>query len=293
MSYLITKDYSRIIQTTELNAITSSDISIRQLVEGATQIELQEYLIQRFDCSKEFSDTSQWSFSVAYKGNNRVYLNATAYSATSTYTLNDLTLQAGNVYICTSAIITPEAFNVAHWALLGAQYDLFYVTLPKPLFDQDTMYYKNDEVFWNDKIYKAQRDSIPLTRDAALQMESIETTQSGNKIPGAIDSAEMWGTGTSYALTAGTLPTDITKWTKGDNRNQHLVEIFMDCVVYKLCKRIAPNNVPEARHNAWVSAIETLKNYSNGKLNSQLPLIQPKTGQRIRYGGNPRETYSW
>src|SRR5689334_10056491 len=124
--YVITKDYQRCIQTTELNSITSSDASVRVLVEGSVEAEIRSYLIQRYDLTKEFRSTDKFLMSVIYKAGQRVYLDAIAYSATGTYVLGDLTLQGGNVYVCSTAIPIAEPFNASHWTLLGTQYDLFY-----------------------------------------------------------------------------------------------------------------------------------------------------------------------
>lgn len=293
MAYLITKDYQRIIQTTELNAITGNDVSVRKLVEGSTEIEMREYLIQRFDLDSEFTSLDQWSYSVIYKGNNRVYLDGVTHSSSSTYPAHSIVEHGKKIYINPNAITVPEMFTTNHWTLLGDQYDLFYVTLPYPLYDELKQYYKGDSVFWKDKTYTAVRDSIPATQQDVLQYEDVSSVRFGNIAPDERNGSSMWGTGTSYTIPAGTLPTDATKWTKGDNRNQHFVEMCMDIVVYKLCKRIAPNNVPEARHNAWLKAIEDLKAFALGAKNAQLPKIQPLKGQRVRYGGSPREIYTW
>lgn len=288
MGYLITKDFSRIIQTSELNAITSNDASIRQLCEGSSQAEINQYLIQRFDTSKEFSDTAAWSFSQIYKAADRIYLDAPIYSATSTYLINALTLYNGQVYISKQAITPAEAFNTSHWTLLGSQYDIFFTSYPQLPFNQETLYKKGNKVFYKDSVYTAQRDSVGLDQQQGLQSPDIQSIKFGNVLPDDPDNgALMWGTGIAYSIAAGTLPTDTSKWTKGDNRNQRMVELFLDVVIYKLCKRIAPNNVPEARHNAWLRAMEDLKNYAKGNLNANLPLIVPKTGNRVRFGGKP------
>ena len=110
--YLYTKDYSRIIQTSELNAITTNDISVRQSMELSVAGEIRAMLIQKYDLSQEFQDTSPFSMAVIYKATNRVYLDASTYDPTAgTYTVNSLTLQAGSVYVNTTAVVIPEVFN--------------------------------------------------------------------------------------------------------------------------------------------------------------------------------------
>jgi len=329
--YLITNDYLRVIQTSELNAITTSSVSIRQLSEGSVEAEMRSWLRQRFNLDAEFTSTDAFSPAIAYKGNQRIYLDATAYDATATYTSGQLVLQAGIVY-SSKASNSAEAFNAAHWNALGAQYALFYLALPFSQFDQDTTYYKGDIVWWNNNVYTALQDSITDDQQDNLQAPSVEAINFGNVLPDdRFNGKAMWGIGIPFAGVAGILPTnpaqaawnpgtgyavgnlvsyqsvnyiatatslsiipgtDITKWlpiswTQGDNRNQMFVEMYMDMVIYNLCKRIAPNNVPEARHNAWIRCCNNLKAFAKGDLNAQLPEIQPKTGQRIKSGGKP------
>lgn len=293
MAYVNTRDYLRVIQPKELNAITKSDITIRKMSEGAVMSELNASLIQEFDTDSEFKDLAIFSMLIVYKGNDRVYLDADAYSATATYALNALTLESGNVYVNTTPIVTPEAFAIGKWDLLGIQFDLFYVTLPNPLFDSRKFYHKDDVVFWEDNTYIAQQDSIVVSQQDALQAANSSDVNLFNPVPGTLSGENMWGTATPYSVAAGTLPTDTTKWTFGDNRNQMFVDMFLDMVVYKLSKRIAPDNVPEARHNAWITAQQNLKRIASGNINAQLPVKEPLQGNRIRWGGSPREINSW
>lgn len=283
--YLIAKDYQRIIQATELNAITGSDPSIRTLMEGSVEKEIRSYLIQKYDLTLEFQDTAVFSMTVIYKASNRVYLDAAAYDATRVYAANDLTLQSGNVYKSIAGNAA-HAFNVTEWTLLGVQNNIFYVNYPFPVFDQDKFYKKGDQIFWKDKTYTAQRDSVIISHEDELQALDIESIRRGNVFPDDVNGLNMWGTGVAYSIPAGTLPTDTTKWTNGDNRNQYFVKCYMAMVVYELCARIAPNNVPEARHNNWLGAIKSLKDYAKGDLTAELPVIQPKQGSPIRHGGN-------
>lgn len=294
MAYLILNDYKRIIQSTELSAITSNTDSIRQLVEQSTQTEINESLVQQFDTAAEFTNTSIYSPAVIYKAANRVYLDAASYSPTSLYALSSLTLQAGQVYINTTAIVVVEVFTPAHWAILGNQYDIFFVSYPFPLFSQDAIYLQGDKVFWRDNTYVSTSNTPIRGQQHILQANSIQAVYQGNVLPDDRNLGRTyWGTPTPYALPAGSLPTDSTKWTMGDNRNQHMMEIFMDMVVYKLCKRIAPNNVPEARHNAWIKAVKDITAFADGSKNAQIQPLQPNTGSRVQYGGKPPRNYNW
>lgn len=339
MGYLTTKDYARVIQTTELNAITGNDISIRQLVEGSVQSEMYANLKQQFDLDIEFKDTNPFVLNLTNKGGDRVYLDAPIYSPATTsglFSAGDLTAYQGNVYYCITPITAQEPFTIAKWSLLGKQYDTYYVNLPYSLFEQDKFYHKGDIVFYKDKVYKAQQDSVIIDSEDAFQFLTIESIRRGNSVPGSdYYSAKMWGTGTSFSFTGlyvtnplqsawssspytvGAIVSYLNQnyisvsnstniipgtnqsawmpvtWIKGDNRNQMFVRMVMDIVVYELCKRIAPNNVPEARHNAWVKAMKDVKEIAKGDVNAQLPTLKPLQGERNRFGGNTRETYSW
>jgi hypothetical protein len=295
MGYLQTKDYLRSIQPSELNAITRNDISIRQLVEGSVESEVRANLIQKFDLDIEFKDMQPFILGTVYKGGDRVYLDAAAYNPSTgqqTFATGELVSYKGDVYYCSTVVTAAEPFDTAKWTILGKQFDIYYIKLPQPLFEQDKFYTKGDQIFYKDKTYTALQDSIPYDQQSALQSESIEAIRKGNAVPGiGATGARMWGTGTAYSST-GIYPT-ATPWVKGDNRNQMFVRIILDMVIYYLCKGVAPNNVPEARHHAFTKAIRDLKDIADGELNAQLPTLKPLQGNRIRYGGKPREINSW
>jgi len=295
MGYLIERDYRRVIQDSELKAITGGgDASLRIMAENTALAKVKSYLRQKYDLAQEFQDTLLFSMDVIYKAGQRIYLDATAYSAAATYALKALTLQGGNVYACKTAIVTPEAFTIGKWDLLGKQYAIFFVTYPAPVFNYLTFYLKESPVFWEDKTYAAARESLTTSHEDELQAGLTQNIVIGNPFPGTTKAGiEMWGTGTAYVVAAGTYPTDTAKWTAGDNRDQEMVELLLDIVVYNRCKTIAPENVPEVRHNAWLAAIDTMKKYAKGDLTASLPLLQPKSGNRIRHGSNVKNINTW
>lgn len=294
MAYLILNDYQQNIQTAQLNQLTGSVDSIRTGAELVAIEEAVSYLKQKYDTDAEFTDTAKWIYAQSYKAKNRVYLDATAYSASSTYALNSLVLQGGYVYICITAIGTPEAFNAAKWSSLGAQYDLFYVTLPKDEFNYKAQYVKGDQVYWKDKVYTAALDSPVYGHDAALQYQKINQLPYINVFPDdAVNGEKYWGTGTAYTVAANTLPTDTTKWTKGDNRSQKIIDCIIDLVLYKIHARIAPNNIPQLRIDNSDAAIMWLRACAKGDVTPPLTLKQPSVGRRIRYGGNVKQNNSY
>lgn len=74
-------------------------------------------------------------------------------------------------------------------------------------------------------------------------------------------------------------------WKFGDNRNQQLVNYMIDIALYHVHSRISPRNIPDLRVKRYDDAIRWLKMAGRGDITADLPLIQPKQGRRIRYGG--------
>jgi len=264
MGYLIRNDYKGLIQTDNLSQIIGSDYSILTRAELSAQSEVVSYLVQKYITTQEFTDTTLYAYGLTRNAKNRVYLDATAYSASSTYALNALTLYGGNVYRCTSAITVAEAWNAAHWTLIGAQYAMFYVTNPKADWDYYTDYVEGDEVFYNNKTYTATRANSALAPD---------------------ENSTEWGTGTTFTVAGSVVPTDATKWTAGDNRNPQMVNYMVDVVLYHTHSRIAPHNIPDLRIKRYDDVISWLKSCAKGDwITASLQKIQPKSGMRSRWG---------
>lgn len=227
------------------------------------------YLVQRYRTEEVFTNTAAYSFSATYIAKSLVYLDGSAYNAALTYALNAITLQAGNVYYCSTAIVAPEAFNISHWTLLGSQYTFFNVTLPKPEYDSKTNYIVGNQVWYKNKVYTC-----------VIPCNNILPTNSA-----------FWGTGTAYSISA-VWPTDVTKWTSGDNRNPFLVTQLMNMVLYWLHHGINPHLVPIHRKEAYDGnspsqvggAVGWLKNVGSGAVTADLPEIQPDQGLSIRWG---------
>lgn len=292
MPYLIFSDYKKQIQTDNLLQVIGNDLTVLQTAELQAVEEAYGYLSQKYKTSQEFTETLPWSYSKIYNAGDRVYLDATAYSASATYALNALTLQAGKVYICSTAVNTPEAFNPAKWTLLGDQYDIFYATYPKPVFDYQAIYKSGDQVFWQNKTYTAQRASFTWGDD--IQFRVYENIPMPNIFPNdPVNGVIYWGSGTAYSVAAGTLPTNTAKWTAGDNRTQSVLMVVIDICLFHLHSRIAPRNIPDLRRDRYLNAVDMLKAFARGEMTAKLPLIQPKSGARIRFGGNIKNINSY
>lgn len=293
MSYIIPHDYLAQIQPTQRAQLTSDATTLAQ-AENRAIAEVKSHLVQKYIVDSEFTNTAQWSNTVAYTATNRIYLDATAYSLSSTYAIGALVLQAGNVYRCSTAIITPEAFNIAKWTLIGAQYTIFYGSYPKSLFNLYNYYTQGDEVFYNGKTYTCKISSMPLTHETELQFITYENIPAYNVFPDdPVEGAKYWTDNGAYTIPAGTLPTNTTYWTQGDNRNQQILGYTIDIVLYYLHVRIAPMNIPQLRLDNYDIAKQMLKDFAKGVVTLDMQKIQPKQGNSIRWGGNVKNINSY
>jgi phage gp36-like protein len=264
MAYLGLFDYKSLIQKDNLSQVIGGDYAIVSKAEEAALFEIESYLKTKYDTDSEFTDTTQYAYNVVRNAKVRVYLDATAYLATSTYALHDLTLYSGKVYHCKTAITTPESFDITHWDLLGSQYEVFYITLPNNEWNYEKEYIASNVVFWENKNYTAITGNIGEQPDT---------------------NPHIWGAGVSYTVSGTTLPTDTAKWTKGDNRNAQLTQYMVDIVLYHIHTRIAPHNIPDIRVKRYDDAITWLKNAAKGDyINVSIQKYQPRKGGRILFG---------
>jgi len=305
MSYLIFNDFKQQIQADNLLNIINKDMSILDSAIIDAQEECKEYLSQKYVLDAELSDTDKYDITKTYTAANRVYLDADAYSDTSTYPLNALTLFEGNVYKCTTAILSGEPFNQAHWAKLGAQFNMFNIPLPKPLFNANKYYNIGDQVFWKGKVYTCAIKSSSIDHTILLQLVYYNNIPSLNVMPDdPIYGVQYWGVGIDYIVGAGLLPND--PWKLGDNRNRNLRRHMIAIVLFIVHNRIAPRNIPELRDIAYrgkeddrinardgliypeYCALGWLQGAQRGMRVVDLEYIQPRKGGRVRFGGQIR-----
>lgn len=292
MPYLRYRDYARTIQDVNLSQIIASDDSIRLEAEVAAEAEVKGYLKPKYDIDLEFAETSIWSPLIAYKGYALVELNYTDYNPATNYAINDLVTFTGKCYICIAT--TTGTFNQIKWTLIGIKYDLYNIVPTESDFNYKGYYKTGNKVFFKDKINTALLDSPSLDHNTALQYGRLTSLPYPNVFPDdTIDGAKYWGTGTAFSVTAGTLPNNTTYWTKGDNRATRLVQITMDICLYHLHSRIAPRNIPQLRMDRYAAATAYLDMIITGTLTADIPLLQPKTDGRIRFGGDVRRENSY
>lgn len=288
MGYLILQDCKKLIQGDNLAAIIGSDYTLLDDAISAAVQEARSYLVQKYDCDREFISMLPWDRTKAYKAGNLVYLDALAYNNATSYVVNDLATYNGNVYICINAMT--GNFNGSNWNQLGAQYAKFWVSFPQLEFQYTSVYAKGNKAWWNDKVYTCAIPTVIPTHVSQIQYNQIANIPQLNIAPDDLSlGSTYWGSGTSYSISAGTLPTDTTKWTAGDMRSAQMVMYCTDIALYILHTRIAPRNIPELRVKRYDDAIKWLKNAAKGDITADIPVLQPKQGRRIRFGSEVRK----
>lgn len=269
--YTRPQDYKLYCDSQTLTQVINVDLSLKRLCEYAVEDQIRSYLSQRYDFKKpygEFTDTDTYNNATTYKGNNRIYLDGTAWTAIA-YAANSIVLFTdGSVYLKnsnTSGYIAQDPSNASYWTLLGVQYDLFFITLPYSPWDYTIQYNIGDRIWYKDKVYAS-------------------AIQSKNIAPDSHYGVNYWGVGTDYSVTAGTLPTDATKWTNGDNRNNYLLQIYISIVVYNMFMKVAPKNIPQPRVDNYKQSIQWLEDAGSGKVTAELPELAPEQGSSLRWG---------
>jgi hypothetical protein len=293
MAYIIPSDYLRTIQDANLQQVINSNPVIQDGAELAAQAEAISYLRQKYDVSREFTNTTKWDRTAPYSAADRVYLNAPAYAAANTYNINDLTLVSGQVYSCNTNGTT-GTFDPLNWDLVGGQYDIYSALLPFPLFNLERYYSVGDQVYWNGSTYTCLIATPLLDHDTALQYRTYANIPYANIYPD--DSRQgviYWGVGVPYMIAAGTDINNAAFWVSTDTRDQQMVQYFVDITLYHLHSRISPRNIPQLRIDRYNHAIDWLKMCAVGDVTPALPLLSPKQGNRIRWGSNVKNINSY
>lgn len=216
MAYLRKRDYHLQIQDANLAQVLRNDDSIRISAERAGQAELISYLIQKYDVTYELRDTLNFSMSATYKARQLVQLEAHAYDNTHAYVVNDVIVNLGVAYVCiqngTGHI---PASSPTFWAVLGNEYDLFYIPIPCQQFSLMTVYNIGDVVFWRDKIYTCKIQTQLPDHDAILQSVQYSNIPNANVFPDDPSAGFLnWGSGIPYSFSGLTvLNTLQTGWS--------------------------------------------------------------------------------
>jgi len=293
MAYLIPNDYRLQIQDVNLNQIISNDLTVLALSQAAAEAEAKSYLRQKYDIDQEFKSLDVWDNSKTYQVNDRVYLDASAYVPANTYAAGALALYSGSVYKCKTNGTT-GAWDGSKWDLIGKQYSIFSVPAPENPFEYSGTYNVGDKVYWKGYKYTCLVQTPLLSHDTGLQYRTYENLPLPNVAPDdPTEGVNYWGNKTAYTVPAGTLPTNTTYWNQSDNRDQQMLIYAVDLTLYHVHSRIAPRNIPELRVKRYDDAIAWLQMCAKGEVTPSLPVLQPKQGRRIRFGGQVRNINSY
>lgn len=288
--YLIPSDFKKTIQADNLNQVIGSDTSILVAAELATIEEVSSYLVQKYDLTRELQDTPQWDKTVLWKYTNRVFFNPAAFDPAVVYVAGNYVSFLGNTYFSIAGSAA-HAFVPGEWTLIGVQYQIYSAALPPSTqdFNVNAFYKVNDAVIWKDKTYICQIASTPQFFPPNSQVPFYENMPLSNVFPDdLLNGANYWGIGVAYSVPVNTDIRNIVYWLAGDNRSQQLITYMVDILVYHIHKRIAPRNIPDIRCKAYDDAKSWLKMCAKGDVTAKLPVLQPKQGGRIRYGGRTK-----
>ena len=260
MPYLILSDYLRSIQPAQMTQVTGGNDLVRQAAEITAQSEITEHLTQKYDMTGIFTNTTLYDITKVYQAADRVY---TTNSGVDT---------------------------------------LYYAVYPEPLFNVYGSYAVGDMVYWKGKTYRCLVAS--RNNSASIQYVEYQNIPLNNVFPDAIGATSYWQVvNANYTVPVNTPLNNATYWTLGDNRNPSLVRVMIDIALYYLHMRIAPNNIPPLRMKNYqgevnevavkngrttfpvYSAIGWLQAAAEGDITADLPIIHPKQGTRIRFGG--------
>ena len=311
--YLIRNDYLKTIQGVNLQQIINSEDAVRVAAEESAQSEAISFLRQKYDVFKELTPTEQWSRTEPYSAAQRVYLDAISYDSTAIYALNDTCLHQSDVFACIEPISTPESFTESKWKRLGAQFDIFSARLPFMEFSLSQDYKIGQQVYWKGKVYTCKQPTSLASHETIIQYEYYSNLPNKNVFPDdAVDGLNYWMPDYDYIVPAGTDILNPVYWSPTDTRDKQLVEKLVDITLYHLHSRISPRNIPELRSIRYkgmpedqrqgnsgeiiypiYSALGWLQGCARGEVTPNLPLLQPKSGARIRFGGKIKNNNSY
>jgi hypothetical protein len=218
MGYLRLYDYLSNIQSPVFNQLIQSNDALRVTKEAVSQALISSYITQKFDCAKEFKNTSVFSSTVNYNGNDLIELNYPNWVVQNYIVGQMVTYTDGNCYYCyLNTIANDLPTNTTYWHLLGKLHDLYYITLPYPEFNVYGFYNVNDIVFWKNKIYKNKVQTNIPSHIGDLQSVNYANIPLNNVFPDdPVNGVANWGTGVLYGVTGlapnAALP---TAWAPG------------------------------------------------------------------------------
>ncbi len=291
IQYLCNADYEQVIQSSQLDELIGGSTTKLSKAEQTALATAKSYLTQRWDISREFTDTLPWKKQLTYKPGHRITLDFPAFSTSVSYSVNDTVIYGGKAYASKNNLM-PGAFNPLQWNLLGDRFDIFNGKYPYPEYNSNDNYSVGDMIYWNGYTYVCNRATGQQVEQTIIQYNTYNSAPPKNQTPDS-EGQTQWGTKTIYNIPIGTIPTVTNYWVVGDNRSSQMVMCVMDIALYNLHKSISPQNVPELRKDAYKVAIEWLKMCSKAEVTPELPKLQPSQGQTVRWSSKTKKTYDY
>lgn len=186
MARLLTdNDYLRVSLSSEVRNLIENNYNQWLDAEQAAQVEMASYLNQRYIVSNIFTDTTIYDSIKTYSAKNLVQYTESEYNDLTAYVVGDRVVFDDYIYECYLAAqgISPE--NTDYWIKRVLNGTLYYVTLPNNEWDKDTTYSSGDIVWYKNKNYTA-----------TVSNKNIEPTSNSG----------VWGSGTTYTISAGLTP---------------------------------------------------------------------------------------
>ncbi len=264
MGYLALKDYTTTIQDRLFVQLVQNDFSKRLRAENAALDIVISYLTQKYDVNQEFFDLLPWSPTKTYNIRDRVIIDYTAWVASTSYVAGDCVIYSGNGYVCKTAN-SDVTFTSGNWDALGAQYSIYFASFPDtctyrglaavptladplaPMFDVYKNYLKGDIAYWKNNTYVCNAATNDVKVHDLKQYYVYQNVPLPNVFPDdMVNNANQffWSLPTVTVVDPGTLPTDDTAWTLGDNRNPQLLECMKHLTIWILSELIVTNKAP-------------------------------------------------
>lgn len=331
-TFLTYRDYSMTIakedllqilgekSTATFSSLCPETQNILLSAEAEAVEEVSSYLRNRYITDEIFAPTFTFATSSTYFAKNLVLYTEPAYSTTYVYNQSDRFSYKGYIYECiavTASGITDPSTSPT-FSMVTENNSYYYANLPCAEFNIKTNYVVGNLVWYQDNIYICTQNVQGQTPADTQNLEmrygipavqnyigyySVNSLLNYNPLPNV--NTNYWSlyngyvnpnfTGTTYYF-SNKLPTDTAYWTKGDNRNPQIKMYVIDVMLYHLCSRINPRNIPELRAIRYDGndpkqiggAIGWLKNVEAGKVNLNAPQIVPSLAPPIVWGSYPK-----
>jgi hypothetical protein len=315
-SFIFYGDYEQLIQKDNLSQAINGRKRLLDKIQSAAITEMKGYLDCKYDTSIALQPILAWDETKIYNAGQNVYIDSLPYSPTSLYNIGSYCIQNENIYKCNTAITILEAFNISHWTFICEIYTVFNAIFPHPTFDINGIYNVGDQIIHLNKTYTCKIATYVMNHYDQLQNGNANVNMIQNVYPtDTKKGVTYWGVGTAYIITESTDILNTNFWSQGDTRDQKLIQVAVDIVLYNAHCRIAPQNVPTLRINRYMgdvssrqtggqritfpstSALGWLQECQNADgITPNIPLLPTVASSQqgeIRFGGRTKLVNNW